>query len=85
MPTVVGILTFMSGINYYFLSCEPEFSTNFGYFNIYEQLKFYAQLSGISTFMSGINYYFLSCEPEFSTNFGYFNIYELLKFYAQLS
>ena len=43
MPTIVGILTFMSRINYCFLSFE--FSTNFGYFNIYEQLKFHAQLS----------------------------------------
>ena len=40
MPTIVGILTFMSRINYLFLSFEPEFSTNFYYFNIYEQLKF---------------------------------------------
>ena len=45
MPTIVGILTFMSRINYWFLSFETEFSTNFGYFNIYEQLKFHAQLS----------------------------------------
>ena len=27
------------------LSFEPEFSTNFDYFNIYEQLKFHAQLT----------------------------------------
>ena len=40
MPTIVGILTFMSRINYQFLSFEPEFSTNFDYFNIYKQLKF---------------------------------------------
>ena len=45
MPTIVGILTFMSRINYWFLSFETEFSTNFDYFNIYEQLKFHAQLS----------------------------------------
>ena len=45
MPTIVGILTFISRINYWFLSFEPEFSTNFDYFNIYEQLKFHAQLS----------------------------------------
>ena len=45
MPTTVGILTFMSRINYQFLSFEPEFSTNFDYFNIYELLKFHAQLS----------------------------------------
>ena len=43
MP-IVGILTFMSRINYK-LSFEPKFSTNFDYFNIYEQLKFHAQLS----------------------------------------
>ena len=45
MPTIVGILTFMSRINYLLFSTEPEFSTNFDYFNIYEQLKFHAQLS----------------------------------------
>ena len=45
MPTIVGILTFMSRINYQILSYEPEFSTNFDYFSIYEQLKFHAQLS----------------------------------------
>ena len=46
MPTiVVGILTFMSRINYQFLRFEPEFSIYFDYFSIYEQLKFHAQLS----------------------------------------
>ena len=45
MPTIVGILTFISRINYKFLSFESEFSTNFDHFNIYEQLKFHAQLS----------------------------------------
>ena len=45
MPTIVGILTFMSRINYQILRYEPEFSTNFDYFSIYEQLKFHAQLS----------------------------------------
>ena len=45
MPTIIGILTFMSRINYWFLSFETEFSTFFDYFNIYEQLKFHAQLS----------------------------------------
>ena len=44
MPIIVGILTFMSTINYQFLRFEPEFSTNFDYFSIYEQLKFRAQL-----------------------------------------
>ena len=45
MPTIVGILTFMSRINYWFLSLEPEFSTIFDYFIIHEKLKFHAQLS----------------------------------------
>ena len=40
MPTI----TFMSRINYNLLSFEPEYSINFDYFNIYEQLKFRAQL-----------------------------------------
>ena len=42
MPTTVGILTFMSRINYSLLCL---FSIYLGYFGIYEQLKFYAQLS----------------------------------------
>ena len=45
MPTTVGILTFMSRINYQILRYETEFSTNFDYFSIYDQLKFHAQLS----------------------------------------
>ena len=45
MPTIVGILTFMSRINYLFFGFEPEFSSYFDNFNIYEQLKFHAQLS----------------------------------------
>ena len=44
MPTIVGILTFISRINYQILRYEPEFSTNFDNFNIYEQLKFHAEL-----------------------------------------
>ena len=44
MPTIVGILTFMTRI-YQFLRFEQKFSTNFDYFSIYEQLKFHAQLS----------------------------------------
>ena len=44
MPTIVGILTFMSRINYQILRYESEFSTNFDYISIYEQLKFHAQL-----------------------------------------
>ena len=43
--TIVGILSFISRINYQYLRFEPEFSTNFDYFSIYEKLKFYAQLS----------------------------------------
>ena len=43
MPTVVGILKFMSRINVLIL--QPEFFINFEYFNIYERLKFHAQLS----------------------------------------
>ena len=31
--------------NYQILRYEPEFSTSFDYFSIYEQLKFLAQLS----------------------------------------
>ena len=45
MPTIVGILTFMRRINYQLLSIEPEFSTDYNYFNINEQLKFHAQMS----------------------------------------
>ena len=45
MPTIVGILTFKSRINYKLLSFELEFSNNFDYFSIYEQLKFHAQPS----------------------------------------
>ena len=45
MPTIVGILTFISRINCQTLRYEPVFSTNFDYFSIYEQLKFHAQLS----------------------------------------
>ena len=45
MPTIVGILTFISRINYQILRYKPVFSTNFDYFSIYEQLKFHAQLS----------------------------------------
>ena len=45
MPTIVGILTFMSRINYQILRYEPKFSINFYYLSIYEQLKIDAQLS----------------------------------------
>ena len=44
MPTTVGILTFISMI--YDMPClyKPEISIYLGYFSIYEQLKFHAQL-----------------------------------------
>ena len=45
MPTIVGILTFISRINYRLWQSEPEISTNFGYFSNYERFKFHAQLS----------------------------------------
>ena len=40
MPTIVGILTFMSRINYRFLSSKPSISICLVYFGIYEQFKF---------------------------------------------
>ena len=45
MPIIVGILTFMSRKNYYFLGFEPACSTKFDNFNFYQQLKFHIQLS----------------------------------------
>ena len=45
MPTNVGILTFISRINDWFLWSKLEILIDFGYFRIYEQLKFHAQLS----------------------------------------
>ena len=45
MPTVVGILTFINRINYCRMGFMPEFSTDSGYFSIYELLKIRAQLS----------------------------------------
>ena len=45
MPTIVGILTFISRINYRLWSSKPEISIYFGYFSIYEHLKFQAQLA----------------------------------------
>ena len=45
MPTIVGILTFISRINYCLMGFMPEFSTDLGYFSIYELLKIHAQLS----------------------------------------
>ena len=40
MPTIVGILTFISRINYRLWSSSPSISTYLGYFGIYEQFKF---------------------------------------------
>ena len=45
MPTIVGILTFISRINDWLLCFKPKFSIDYGYFDIYEHLKFHAQLS----------------------------------------
>ena len=46
MPTIVGFLTFISRINYRLLSSKPSISIYMylGYFCVYEQLKFQAQL-----------------------------------------
>ena len=38
MPTIAGILTFISRINDWF---KPGISIDFGHFSIYEQFKFY--------------------------------------------
>ena len=49
MPTIVrkmvGILTFISRINYRLWSSKPSILIYLGYFGIYEDLKFQAQLS----------------------------------------
>ena len=45
MPTIVGILTFISRINYRLWSSKPLVSIYLGYFSIYGKLKFQAQLS----------------------------------------
>ena len=45
MPTIVGILTFMSRKNSILGLCEPEKCLVSKYFYTYEHLKFYAQLS----------------------------------------
>ena len=45
MPTIVGILTFMSRINYRLWGSKPSISIYLGYFSIYDQFKFYAHLS----------------------------------------
>ena len=48
MPTIVGILTFMSRINDWLWLFKPEISIDFGYFSTclnLKQFKFHAQLS----------------------------------------
>ena len=45
MPTIVGILTFISRINDRLYWFKPENSIDFGSFKIYEHFKFHAQLS----------------------------------------
>ena len=45
MPTIVGILTFISMINTQFESLKGRKVFVFQHFIFYEQLKFYAQLS----------------------------------------
>ena len=41
----VGILTFLSRINYWLWSFKPELSIDYGYFDISKHLKIHAQLS----------------------------------------
>ena len=45
MPTIVGILTFISRINYRLWHSKAPFSIYLGYSGLYEQSKLYAQLS----------------------------------------
>ena len=45
MPTVIGILTFMTRINNTSGTLKQEFSLIFKHFSFYEQLKIHAQLS----------------------------------------
>ena len=45
MPTIVGILTFISRINCKLWSSKFSISILLGYFGIYEQFKFHIQLS----------------------------------------
>ena len=45
MPTIVSILTFISRINYRLWSSKPSISIYLGYFCVYDDLKFQAQLS----------------------------------------
>ena len=45
MPTIVGILTFISKINYWLCRFKPRNSIDSDFFDIYEEFKFHAQLS----------------------------------------
>ena len=45
MPTIVGILTFMSGKNSILSFSEPKKAEFLGIFYTYEHLKFHAQQS----------------------------------------
>ena len=45
MPTIVGILTFISRINDWLWCFKARNSIDSGYFDIYDQLEFHAQLS----------------------------------------
>ena len=45
MPTIVGILTFISRINTSYESLKARNTYLYQYFSFYEQLKFHAQLS----------------------------------------
>ena len=45
MPTIVGILTFISMINTTYVRLKQETSLFVGILGFYEQLKFHAQLS----------------------------------------
>ena len=45
MPTIVGILTFISRISYWLRLAKQKSSINLDYFGIYDQLRFHAQLS----------------------------------------
>ena len=49
MPTIVGILTFMSGKNTILGRPEPKKDRVSWYFYAYEHLKFHAQLSFITS------------------------------------
>ena len=42
MPTIVGILTFISRIYDWLWRFKPEISIDFGHFSIYETFKFHA-------------------------------------------